>query len=189
MAGSDDLDDPGGQLFEIDLVSGERRVIASAGRVGPAAQVVSFSVSPDGKSVAYAIATPEGRRWQFDSLWVKRLTGSAIERVPVDVAEGLGEIRWVKGGLMVERINADTTEWLFVTTDAEPRLVEKASPAGATPVSGTPVSASPVPGTPVVASPVVGTPVGATPEGTPLEPATPVASPVPASPVPATSRG
>jgi hypothetical protein len=189
MAESDDLGAPGGQLFVIDLVSGVRRVIASAGRVSPAAQIVSFAVSPDGKSVAYAIAAPEGRRWQFDSLWVKRLTGSAIEQVPVDVADELGQIRWVKGGLMVERINEDTAEWLFLTTDAEPTLVQEASPAGATPVSGTPVSASPVTSTPVIATPVFGTPVSVTPEGAPAGSATPIASPSPATPVPATPRG
>jgi hypothetical protein len=90
----------------------EPRLIASAGRAAPVAQIVDFAVSPDGSSLAYTIATPDstGERLMFHSLWVRSLDGTATVPVPIPGNVAVTQLWWTAEGLVWRSQPAGTNE-------------------------------------------------------------------------------
>jgi dipeptidyl aminopeptidase/acylaminoacyl peptidase len=165
----------GGDLFTVQSDGSEPRLIASAGRAAPVAQIVDFAVSPDGSSLAYTIATPDanGERLVFHSLWVRALDGNATVPVPIPGNEAVTQLWWTAEGLVwrsqpvrfgdatpdadqafaIERLDSQSTQHVLFTAtpEATPVASPEASPASpeATPepAQGTPdAGASPVAG-------------------------------------------
>ncbi len=89
-----------GQLFVLDLASGSHRLIATPGQGGPSASIVTFTLSPDGKAVAYEIQTSDGGLAAFHSLWMRSLADARAVRLPVaDVIE-VNAMWWTSEGLL-----------------------------------------------------------------------------------------
>lgn len=147
----------GGQLFSVDLETMAQRLVATAGQGGPSATIADFSVSPDGKAVAYTIVVPDGGIWRFNSLWVRSLRDQRALRMPVGDVIEVNAVWWVDRGLLWgqaisdgERIQesfirlapgGDPTVILTVDVGGRageqggtPEAVPEASPASATPV-------------------------------------------------------
>jgi hypothetical protein len=180
--------EPGGQLYTLNLKTGITLLVATAGRGGPAALIVDFALSPDGKSIAYTIAIPNGDQWQFDSLWIRSLRSSNRVQVPVGGSAQVVQVWWADPGIVWMQQEHSDFVVILKAVEGEPELLLTIDPDGqatpeatpeATPVAGTP-GATPVVGSPG-ATPVAGTP-GATPmAGTPSvatpDAATPAATP------------
>jgi dipeptidyl aminopeptidase/acylaminoacyl peptidase len=147
-----------GALYRTALAGGQRTLIASPGREGPAAQITSFTLSPQGDSVAYTIGAPEGDAITFSSLWVRSLKGDAVEQLPVAASSPISQMWWIDRGLA----------W-----QAGPEFLTIAEPGGGTAVVS--LMAHATPGASPVATPG-STPIVATPSASPQ--ASPVASPV-----------
>jgi len=157
----------GAQLYQVSVSGGNPTVVASPGRGGPSASIGDFTVSPDGKSVAYTIIIPDGDDWVFHSLWVRSLRATTSYEVSVGNVDGVSEIGWASGGfLWCERTeeNGPVEALRVVTLDEQSLLLATTRGSSAASPIASP-QASPV-GTPA-ASPV------ATPQ------ASPVATPVP----------
>ena len=174
LAAETESNPEGGQLYVTNLKTGNRRILASSGRGGPAALISSFSVSPDGKSVAYVIVAPNGRRWQYDSVWLRASRSPSVERLLTEPGVAVTRVWWIEGGVVLEQATEGSAVYAFLAPDSTPVILGQ----------GTPVSSgSPMP----LASPVGGTPASstlsdhATPQA-PLGFASPEASPVPSSP-------
>lgn len=132
-----------GQLFVLDLATGRHRLVATPGQGGPSASIVSFALSPDGKAVAYVIATPDRGAWAFHSLWVRSLRDSRALRLPVaDVLE-VNAIWWTSRGLLwgqaVQTNGSGTTETFVVQAPASDPMelasMEVVAAAPATPAA------------------------------------------------------
>ncbi len=162
----------GGQLYVIDLETRERRVVATPGRGGPAAQITDFTVSPDGASVAYTIEEPVDGGWKFHSLWIRSIDSALFIDLPAATADSVGNYWWIGDGFAWQYAMDQTHGVAFMRAGSEPGLLW----APDQPAPGTP-QASPiaVDGTSISATPVVATPI-ATPDA-----ATPAASPVASS--------
>jgi hypothetical protein len=151
----------GGDLYRVYRDGRERRLIASAGRAAPVAQITAFAVAPDGSAVAYAISIPDpsGTELRFHSLWVQALAGGQVYQVPTAADQTVSAIWWASGGLLwretaqpteadgdftIERLDpTGTVTVLFAYSPevATPAASPAASPA-ATPVASTPDAAT-----------------------------------------------
>jgi hypothetical protein len=102
----------GGDLFTVQADGSDPRLIASAGRAAPVAQIVDFAVSPDGSSLAYTIATPDstGERLMFHSLWVRAMDGTATVPVPIPGNEVVTQLWWTAEGLVWRSQPVDANE-------------------------------------------------------------------------------
>ncbi|MDQ3657510.1 MAG: hypothetical protein M3457_20840 [Chloroflexota bacterium] len=157
----------GGQLYTINLKLGIKLLVATPGRGGPAAVIVDFALSPDGKAIAYTIAIPDGDRWQFHSLWVRSVQARAVYNVPAGNPERIERLWWAGSGIAWQQQAGGTLEIVAQMAGENPVTVFTADPggeglAGATPVAATPAAATPM-ATPISATPVQATPAGATP--------------------------
>lgn len=149
----DDTDAVGGQLYSLDLETMEQRIVATAGRGGPAATIVDFSVSPDGKAVAYTIMLPDGGNLRFNSLWVRSLRDQRAIEMPVGNVIEVNALWWVDKGLLWGQavLEGDGIEESFIrlSPGGDPTAVLTIDiGTQTTGSSGTP-AASPVPATPV----------------------------------------
>lgn len=158
---------PGGNLYRLDLSSRQRQIVATPGRGGPTAQIVDFTVSPDGASVAYVIASQTNDEWSYHSLWIRSLASPLHLQVDTGGAAEVSGMWWAGSGFVWRTPTVDGPQLAFQDRRTLPTIIWQ--PADA--VIATPV-ASPI------ASPVA-SPL-ATPVASPI--ASPFASPV-ASPV------
>ena len=167
-----------GNLYAVSLTDLEPRVLATSGRGGPSARVGTFAVSPDGKSIAYTLETPDGDGWSFHSLWARSLRDGASVEMSAANGAVVSQPVWTRAGLLWEQADPDGAhgELMLARPDgtAGPIAIRDgtrwvlAGPAPASPAAspvGTP-AASPVasPAASPVASPVS---TQATPEGSP----------------------
>ncbi|MGC4190366.1 MAG: hypothetical protein QM589_03920 [Thermomicrobiales bacterium] len=179
-----------GNLYEVRLTNLEPRVLATAGRAGPSARVGMFAMSPDGKSIAYTLETPDGDGWSFHSLWVRSIRdGSSVEVSTANGAE-VSQPVWTSRGLLWEQSSADGShaELVLATSDGTSRTIamwngERWAIAGV-PAASPQASPAASPATSPQASPAASparSPV-ATPEASPAgspkaSPSTPESSP------------
>jgi dipeptidyl aminopeptidase/acylaminoacyl peptidase len=146
----------GGDLFQYTLGQGPR-LLASSGVAGPVTGIISFAPSPDGRAVAYVIATPAQGAPGFHSLWVQQIGTDSRMRLATPDGMAVTDLWWTDAGLVMQvepgrqiDLAADTAEFaLFLASGSGVAPAFNAIPA-ATPES------SPV------ASPV------ASPEATPV---------------------
>lgn len=142
----------GQDLFAVAPSGEERRLVASGGRVAQIGGVERFVVSPDGRSVAYAIYVPGRDEPVFNSLWIESLESETRYQVPVPSGDTVTSLRWTASGLVWETtVNQESGTpaagepvLYLLGPDLIPRQVDS---SGATPESATPV-ASPVPASP-----------------------------------------
>lgn len=173
LSESSGLDAQGGQIYTINLKLGIRLLVATAGRGGPAAEIVDFVPSPDGQTVAYEIAIPDGGGWQFHSLWVRPVQGEGVYNVPVGATDDVDDFWWAGDGLVSRQATGEAIDFILNAPGEEPRSVLSIG-SGATPVAASPVPDLPVgtlrSATPIAATPVrAATPVDATPgDDTPI---------------------
>ncbi len=171
LSESSGMDAQGGQLYTINLKLGIRLLVATAGRGGPAAEIVDFVPSPDGQTVAYEIAIPDSDGWQFHSIWVRPVQGEGVYNIPVDVADGVDDFWWAGNGLVSRQSANGVIDYVVNEPGLAPTSILTIAP-GATPVAASPVanvaaatptSATPIPASPAAAAPDSATPVSATP--------------------------
>ncbi len=149
----DDADTVGGQLYSLDLETMEQRIVATAGRGGPAATIIDFSVSPDGKAVAYTIVLPDGGNLRFNSLWVRSLRDQRALEMPVGNVIEVNALWWVDEGLLwgqaVSTSDGVMESFIHLSPGGDPTAVLTIAVGSQAAASvGTP-SASPVPATPI----------------------------------------
>ncbi|MGB3329164.1 MAG: hypothetical protein WBA46_09440, partial [Thermomicrobiales bacterium] len=159
-----------GNLYEVPLSTLEPRVLATPGRAGPSARVGTFAISPDGKSIAYTLETPNGSDWTFHSLWVRSVRGGSALEVSSANGSTVSTPVWTSEGLVWEQSPADGAQADLVVAreDGSSAVIasrdesgwHRAGAQGATPVAS--------PGASPVASPIASpSAVGATPLATP----------------------
>ncbi|HYI24791.1 MAG TPA: hypothetical protein VD767_05205 [Thermomicrobiales bacterium] len=161
-----------GALYTQPVRGGQKTLVASPGRGGPAAQIVDFSLSPQGDVVAYVIGTPDGEAIAFNSLWVRNNGFGEPVRIDTPSYLPVAGMWWTDVGLA----------WM-----QDPTLVSVANPDGTLDaISLVPVPSAATPGATPLATPSAGPSAApdaifatphASPEAMPLT-ATPVASPV-----------
>jgi len=157
----------GGQLYTINIKLGIKLLVATPGRGGPAAQIVDFALSPDGRAIAYTIAIPDGEQWQFHSLWVRSVQARAVYNVPAGSPERIERLWWAGSGIAWQQQAGGTLQIVAQMAGESPVTVFTADPGGdgltgATPVVATPAASTPA-ATPISATPVQATPDRATP--------------------------
>lgn len=149
----DDTDAVGGQLYSLDLETMEQRIVATAGRGGPAATIVDFSVSPDGKAVAYTIVLPDGGNLRFNSLWVRSLRDQRAIEMPVGNVIEVNALWWVDKGLLwgqaVSAGDRIKESFIRLSPGGDPTAVLTIDVGTQTSTSSGTPAASPVPATPV----------------------------------------
>jgi hypothetical protein len=148
-----------GGLVAVGPDGSEPRVVASAGRVAPVAEIVHFAPSPDGRSVAYSVAVPSPDGPAFHSLWLRPLAGGQALPLAVPPDETVTDLWWTPSGLVFRAVPfapgvtayaggrfalyratvTDAPERLFATDAGTPA----ASPGADSPLPATP-PASPV---------------------------------------------
>lgn len=151
----------GGQVYTINLKLGVRLLVATPGRGGPAAEIVDFAVSPDGKAVAYTIAIPSGDAWQFHSLWVRSITMTGLYNVPAGTPERIDRLWWADPGIVWRQQSGDIVD-IVAHSPSEDLVILYTLMPGATGTPGATPNATPILATPV-ATPVAGTPIAGTP--------------------------
>lgn len=141
----------GGQLFALDLETMSQRLVATAGQGGPSAMIRDFSVSPDGKAIAYTIVVPDGGDLRFNSLWVRSLRDQRALAMPVGNVIEVNALWWVDTGLLWGQAEARgggiQESFIRLTPGGDPMLIH-AIEIGTSPPSGTP-GGSPEAATPV----------------------------------------
>ncbi len=153
----------GQDLFSISAGGENLTLIASAGRMAPAARVAEVAPSPDGRAVAYTIWVPTGNAPAFHSLWVQPLAGGPGYQVPVPAGQTVTDAWWTDRGLVwrsIENASAEGStyaggKFALYRVDRSGQPVRIYEPDPITPAS--PV-ASPA------ASPQASLPQGASPE-------------------------
>lgn len=163
----------GRDLFSISPGGQDLTLIASAGRLAPAARVIGVVPSPDGRAVAYTIWVPAGENSAFHSLWVQPLAGGPGYQVPVPTGQTVTDAWWTNRGLVWRTVEDSSagdgaaTEGTFalyrVDRSGQPVRIYEVDPARL---------ASPV-ASPAVSSPA-SLPAEATPEAEGVNPGTPV---------------
>lgn len=146
-------DTVGGQLFSIELETMTQRLVATAGRGGPSATIIDFSVSPDGKAVAYTIVLPDGGTLRFNSLWVRSLRDQRALAMPVGNVIEVNALWWVDKGLLwgqaVSRGDGIQESFIRLSPGGDPTAILAIAVGTRTsPADGTP-GATPEPATPV----------------------------------------
>jgi hypothetical protein len=141
--------DPGGRVYIVDLLSDARTLIAAPGRGGPAAVIVDFAISPDGKSIAYTISVPADGQWTFDSMWVRSLKTANVDSVPVFDIDRAVDLWWADAGIVWQQQVDEEIDVVSKSETGEPVNLVSFSPVDmatpmATPAIGTPESATPV---------------------------------------------
>lgn len=149
----DDGTTVGGQLFSLDLETMSQRLVATAGRGGPSATIIDFSVSPDGKAVAYTIVLPDGGDLRFNSLWVRSLRDQRALAMPVGNVIEVNALWWVDNGLLwgqaASRGDGIQESFIRLSPGGDPTAIlaiDVGTRASAS--NGTP-AATPLPATPV----------------------------------------
>lgn len=155
----------GGQLYTINLKLGIKLLVATPGRGGPAAEIVDFALSPDGRAVAYTIAMPVDEGWRFHSLWVRSFQAPGVYNVPVGNVERVDQLWWAGSGIAWLQRSGDLVEVVAKAAGLSPATVLTLEPGAEGTPGATPVVATPVAATPVAATPDQGTPALATPTG------------------------
>jgi len=163
LAGDTGAGEAGGQLYTINIKLGIKLLVATPGRGGPAAQIVDFALSPDGRAIAYTIAIPDGEQWQFHSLWVRSVQARAVYGVPAGNPERIERLWWAGSGIAWQQQAGGTLQIVAQMAGESPVTVFTAGPAGESPIGATPDAATPVASTPA-ATPISATPVQATPD-------------------------
>ncbi len=153
----------GGQLYTINLKLGIKLLVATPGRGGPAAEIVDFALSPDGRAIAYTIAIPDGEQWQFHSLWVRSVQTRAVYNVPAGNPERIERLWWAGSGIAWQQQAGGTLEIVAQMAGENPVMVFTPDPGGDGLTSATPDPATPAASTPA-ATPISATPVQATPD-------------------------
>ncbi len=100
----------GRDLFSISAGGEDLTLIASAGRIAPAAQVIGVVPSPDGRAVAYTIWIPGGEGLAFHSLWVQPLAGGPGYQVPVPAGQTVTDAWWTNRGLVWRTVEDGSAE-------------------------------------------------------------------------------
>lgn len=154
LGGNEDgTDAAGGQLFSIDLETMSQRLVATAGQGGPSATISDFSLSPDGKAVAYTIVVPDGGIWRFNSLWVRSLRDQRALRMPVGDVIEVNAVWWVDRGLLwgqaVSNGERIRESFIRLAPGGDPTAVLAVDVGGQVGELDATPEASPVPATPV----------------------------------------
>jgi hypothetical protein len=100
----------GGDVFSIAPSGADRRVVASAGRAAPVAEVVRFAPSPDGRSAAYTVFVPRAEGLVFHSLWVRPLGGGQSIPLAVPNGETVTDLWWSAAGLVFRTVPSERLE-------------------------------------------------------------------------------
>ncbi|HEV2066468.1 MAG TPA: hypothetical protein VGR08_06515 [Thermomicrobiales bacterium] len=155
-------EDAGGQLFLVDLETMTQRLVATAGRGGPSATINSFSVSPDGKAVAYTIVVLDAGTPRFNSLWVRSLRDKRGLPMPVGDVVDVNALWWVDDGVVwsqtVQEGDAVQESFIQLPPGGDPSVIHaievgtQTTGAAATPVA--------TPAATPAATPLAATPVG-----------------------------
>ena len=158
----------GGNLFAVGADGRDLRVVASAGRVAPVAEVVHFAPSPDGRALAYTVSVPGPDGPTFHSLWLRPLAGGQAVPLATPPDQAVTDVWWSAAGLLFRTVPATAGE----TGDTGGDFALYRAVAGGPPeplfasAAATPV-ASPPAGTPA------GTPAASTPAAAPGAPGAP----------------
>lgn len=155
-------DDIGGQLFSVDLETMTQRLVATAGRGGPSATINSFSVSPDGKAVAYTIVVQDAGTLRFNSLWVRSLRDQRGLPMPVGDVVDVNALWWVDNGVVwsqtVQEGDSVQESFIQLPPGGDPSVIHAIEIGSqATGASATPVA---TPAATPAATPLAATPVG-----------------------------
>ena len=132
-----------GQLYVYRFDEDVPKLIATSGQGGPAGTISFAAVSPDGHSVAYAVAVRDGNNWRLHSLWVKPLKGGTAVQIPLDSNASITLLQWSAEGLVWQQEDGTVT---VVDQSLQPRPLgetPQATPA-ASPVSSPVSEATPV---------------------------------------------
>ena len=147
-------------LFSISPGGQDLQLIASAGRVAPAAGVIGVVPSPDDRAVAYAIGVPAAGGLAFHSLWVQPLAGGPGYQVPMPAEETVTDAWWTDRGLVwrtvpdaagegnaytggafaLYRVDPGGEPVKMYTADPVDVASPVASPAASPPAAGTPAA-------------------------------------------------
>lgn len=130
-----------GQLFIYEFGEASPTLIATSGQGGPAGTITHTAVSPDGRSVAYAVMVRDQETWHLHSLWVKAIDGGSSHAIPTTSNVPISDLRWTAEGLVWQQVDGTITvvdgDLIPRPLGQEPEATPVASPE-ATPVS-TPV--------------------------------------------------
>lgn len=131
-----------GQLYVYKFGEPVPKLVATSAQGGPTATISDAVVSPDGRSVAYAIMVRDLDEWHLHSLWVKPIAGGPAISIPITNSTPITGLVWSAEGLVWQQ--EDGNQYV-VDGSLAPR------PLGEEPVA-TPVAS---PGASPVASPVL----------------------------------
>lgn len=89
-----------GSIFTVAADGTALELLLSSGQFAPAAEVLSLSASPDGRSLAFTVFAPGNRGdLQFQSLWMLTIDGAELTHIPVAVGYRVADMWWTTQGL------------------------------------------------------------------------------------------
>lgn len=139
---ADGVGSAAGDLWQIAVADGRRRLVATAGVAAPVAQVVTIWPSPNGAAVAYTIEALEGDALRFHSLRVEELASGRPLEISVPLGSAVTDVWWTSAGLVFRAVPRDDYgaaydggpfELFRVDPGLEPELIFTADAPAATP--------------------------------------------------------
>src|SRR5690606_1667546 len=89
-----------GQLYAHRSGEQVTTLVATSAQGGPTATISDAVVSPDGRSVAYAIMVRDLDEWHLHSLWVKPIAGGPAISIPITNSTPITGLVWSAEGLV-----------------------------------------------------------------------------------------
>jgi hypothetical protein len=99
----------GGDLFLIDILSGERELLISAGQFAPVAGVVDIAISPGGDRLAFTAYVPGNPYPEFSGLWMIDLEKRSGIEIELDDGGTVTDLWWLGEDLLFRAIDEPRT--------------------------------------------------------------------------------
>jgi hypothetical protein len=119
----------GGDVFLVDAMTGEQRLLLSAGQFAPVAGVVDFTVAPTGDKMVFTVFTPGDPVPGFDGLYLLDFRSGELDDIAVERGHIVTDVWWLGDSVLYRAIDEARTSLPGAYTGQEQFWLVEYSPA------------------------------------------------------------